>query len=319
MKQGVDYAWSTPDPVAMRNMGIEFACRYVGAGTPDKHLTREEALKLNAAGIDLIALCEGFPNDALNGMRMGVDHASWSILNLHDIGAPSGTIIYFSVDFDCTSAQWPHVRDYLDGAASVIGFSKVGVYGSDDVMRWARNAGCASHFFRTYAWASQVPFIYADLEQHQNGVLVPGGEVDLCRSNLDYFGQFRVDGKPVGTSSNGGTDVIGQEVWAYVGQEIKDGKPAGVLLSDTADRIYTLVNTAMPSVASDLAKIIASQGQPVQPVDANAVASALIGDPTFITRLADAIAARLPVKSGSISLTGQWQDVAASGGAATTS
>lgn len=191
--EGVDYAESSPDPNGLYTAGKRFAVRYGGPGGDWKHLTSSEAVALDAAGLAIVANAEGTADGLLGGWSSGVDWASRGDAHFRSLGMPAGRPIYLSVDFDVTSAQWPRVAEALRGAASVIGANRVGVYGSHDVMRWARRDWVAAWFWQTYAWSNGVWATGNHIEQYRNGVIVAGGQVDLCRAMMANYGQWRLD------------------------------------------------------------------------------------------------------------------------------
>jgi hypothetical protein len=61
-------------------------------------------------------------------------------------------------------------------------------------MQWAARDGVAAWFFQTYAWSGGLWYGGNHVEQYKNGVIVAGGEVDLCRSVKAEFGQWRAHG-----------------------------------------------------------------------------------------------------------------------------
>ena len=120
MTLGVDYAWSHPNVSQMFDAGVRFAGRYVGAGSEDKRLTRDEALALNTAGIAVVSLVEGAERDMLRGYGTGYDHAKAAVRDLKAIGADPTRPMYFAADWDVQATDWPAISQYLMGAAAVI-------------------------------------------------------------------------------------------------------------------------------------------------------------------------------------------------------
>lgn len=197
MAEGVDYSFASPSAAGLAAAGKKFAGRYVGPGS-GKFLTIPERDALFANGLDIFLLAEGSVDSALGGWSVGVDHARQARDHARSLGAPDSTAIYFAVDYDVSSKGWTAPRDYLAGAGSVLGPGRVGVYGEYDVMGWAQRDGVAAWFFQTYAWSSGQWFAGNHVEQYHNGVIVAGGEVDLCRSKQPNFGQWRADGADPG-------------------------------------------------------------------------------------------------------------------------
>jgi hypothetical protein len=187
---GVDYSFARPSPAGLYAAGKRFAGRYVGPGS-GKLLEPAERDALFAAGLDIFLLAEGNADSAAGGYSVGVSHAQQALAASRALGAPESTAIYFAVDYDVSSKGWDAPREYLRGAGSVIGPARVGVYGEYDVMGWAARDGVAAWFFQTYAWSAGRWYAGNHVEQYLNGQIVAGGEVDLCRSMLAEFGQWR--------------------------------------------------------------------------------------------------------------------------------
>jgi hypothetical protein len=100
---------------------------------------------------------------------------------------PAGRPHYFALDIDpnpLTAGEWRLVRDYLDGAAGVLGWSAVGVYGGfraieelvPDSARWG---------WQTAAWSGGRWSGKAQLQQYVLDIDRCGGRIDLDRTNPD--------------------------------------------------------------------------------------------------------------------------------------
>lgn len=190
MTAGVDYAFSSPDPAGLYAAGVRFAGRYLGAGTADKRLTLDEATQLSHAGVACVSLVEGRTTDPLGGVNVGHDHATAALREGQSIGMPGGRPYYFAVDWDVQLSEWPAVSAYLSGAASVVGWANVGVYGGLRCMRLAHDTTPVRWLFQTYAWSGGIWHPAAQLRQVHNGVQLAGGTVDLCQGLTVDYGQW---------------------------------------------------------------------------------------------------------------------------------
>ena len=117
--------------------------------------------------------------------------------------------VYFACDFDASTAQQAAINAYLDGAASVIGRNRVGIYGGFYPVKRALDAGKAVYAWQSYAW-SGTPTLWdgrAQLRQTQNCVSVGGADCDRDVSMAADYGQWpRPGGEPVdATISEGDT------------------------------------------------------------------------------------------------------------------
>jgi hypothetical protein len=149
---GVDYAWSHPGGAALKAAGKAFACRYL---SPDssKNLTRAEAADLAAHGIWAVVVWEGAAARAKAGKAAGAADAKTASVQATATGMPSSRPIYFAVDFDATEADQTYINAYLDGAASVIGRDRVGIYGGYYSVKRALDGGHAKWAWQTIAWS----------------------------------------------------------------------------------------------------------------------------------------------------------------------
>lgn len=200
--KGVDYSFSRPDPQKLYDAGYRFVVRYLawassgrGKSVLDgynngKVLTRSEAKKLDAAGLDIVSNWEWDPRDGLRGYSGGVYDAK-EAKRLHDAaGGPAGAVIYFSVDFDASTSQLATCYEYLKGAASVLGWDRVGVYGSYKTVEYMHARG-VKWLWQTYAWSYGSVSSHINLYQYKNGVTLAGGSVDLDSAKTIRFGQWK--------------------------------------------------------------------------------------------------------------------------------
>lgn len=189
----VDYAFTAINEQALARGGKHGAGRYVGPGSAGKHLSATEVIRIHAAGLGIWLNVEGMSGDAAKGRRLGIIHAQQAEDARKALGCPP-VPLYFAVDFDVTAGQWPNVKSYLGGAASVIGPARVGVYGGINAVTWAARDRAAAWYFQTYAWSGGRWFAGNHLEQYHNGVPLAGGTVDLCRALQANYGQWAPPG-----------------------------------------------------------------------------------------------------------------------------
>lgn len=195
---GVDYAWSPhPSPATLQAQGKTFVCRYIGTNIDDsKMLTAGELASLRAHGVDVVANVEGTPGGFRGytaGQRWANNGIDW--IRNKGLSMPADRPIYFSADWDVSSADWPSLKAALDGAASVIGRERVGLYGGRYAIQQAKNTGAARWFWQTYAWSGN-PTQWVSgthIQQYHNGVRIDGADCDLNRAMQDDYGQWGYD------------------------------------------------------------------------------------------------------------------------------
>lgn len=195
--EGVDYAWSRPDIAALAAAGKRFACRYGGPGSAGKQLDPTEAHALSAAGVAIVANAEGAANGLINGFAAGASWARDAEAHFRECGMPPGRPIYFSVDFDTTSGDWAALDAAMDGAASVIGRGRVGVYGEYSIIEHFAANRKAVWYWQTYGWSGGRWSPHNHIEQYRNGVSLAGAVLDLDRALTSDFGQWTIGDEDV--------------------------------------------------------------------------------------------------------------------------
>lgn len=198
MTFGIDHAWGTPDVEHLHNAGVTFVCRYLSHDTTGKNLTAAEAVRLTVAGIRIVVVWETRAQRALDGHAAGVQDAKDAAAQAKACGMPPGRPIYFAVDFDASQGQQAAINAYLDGAASVIGKNRVGIYGGYWPVKRALDGGHATWAWQTYAW-SGTPTMWdkrAQIQQYLNDQMVGGVDCDYNRTTKTDFGQWGVGWTP---------------------------------------------------------------------------------------------------------------------------
>lgn len=177
--KGLDFSWARPGSAAIKAAGFEFVQRYVPyQGNQGKGLTAAEIADYRANGLAIGVVFESTAGRHLDGMAAGADDAKESIRVLDAIGFPGELPIYFAVDFDATAAQMDAIDQYQLGAQSVLGKTRVGIYGSYAVIDHCWKAGTAHYLWQTYAWSGGKTHPERHLYQYSNGEKVNGQEVD---------------------------------------------------------------------------------------------------------------------------------------------
>jgi hypothetical protein len=225
--QGVDYSWGRPDVRELFQLGKRFACRYLSYRTDGKNLTKAEADQLIAAGLSIVSNWEDSRGDQLGGYKRGVIHATEAARQHKACGGPAGRPIYFSTDFDASTSQLATCYDYLRGAASVLGWDRVGVYGGYRTINYMRDRG-VKWLWQTLAWSSGQWAAGAHLQQYRIEVELAGAATDLDRAMKTDYGQWGQD-MPIDND-----DV--RRIWNTDGLV---AAPASALLEDPENRHWT--------------------------------------------------------------------------------
>jgi len=191
--RGIDYAdFPHPPPAAIKAAGYGFVMRYTspsaGNDVNGKNLQPPELHALLAAGLKVGLVFEFGAQQMLAGHAQGVADAQHAdavcaALGLH------GLPVYFAADWDATQAQQAAINAYLDGAASVIGKARTGIYAGFYPVKRALDGGHAVWAWQTLAWSGGQWDPRAQLRQHL-GVSVGGVSCDLNEAMAADFGQW---------------------------------------------------------------------------------------------------------------------------------
>lgn len=202
IRHGIDYAWSHPGPLAIKQAGMDFAARYLSRD-PSKDLTPQEAKALAGQGIDIVVVWETVATRANQGYDAGRRDAQAAQAKAVACGAPAKPVIYFAVDFD-TNGHPEQVLAYFRGVNSVMGGpGRVGVYGGIEVVNYLTSAErspdgrtliheklCA-YGWQTIAWSGGRWSDRAQLRQTVVGTNFAGIDCDLNEARAADFGQWK--------------------------------------------------------------------------------------------------------------------------------
>jgi hypothetical protein len=237
--EGVDYAWGRPGAAALQRAGKRFAARYLSHDTTGKNLSRREAIDLSAAGIAIVVVWEHAADRALDGHAAGAADATFAAAQAKACGMPDDRPIYFAVDFDASPSQQAAINAYLDGAASVIGRSRVGIYGGYWPVKRALDAGKARWAWQTYAWSGSHWDPRAQLQQYRNGEHIAGVDLDLDRATVTDYGQWRL-------GSTGGAVPTWMETLMHALPTVRQGDHG-----EAVETVQGLLNARSHAVAID--------------------------------------------------------------------
>jgi len=231
IRLGVDYAFQPwPSPSGLKSAGYDFVIRYVG-GSSSKDISASEAQALQAAGLDIILIYEDTADRMLSGYNAGVSDANTALMQATAAGAPQDFFCYFACDIDAQPSDQTVINAYLDGAASVLGVSRVGFYGGYGPVTRVLDAGKAGKAWQTFAWSSGNRDSRISLYQSQNEVTIAGGICDINEGYGDDIGQWRASAVSrfavvvQANPSNGGT-VTGGGRYAVGSQQQISATPA---------------------------------------------------------------------------------------------
>lgn len=199
MTEGVDYAFGAPIPgAALAAAGKSFAGRYAVSdhAPPGRGITGAEYRELTAAGIEVFVYWEGSESWMLGGYAAGAAAARNARANLLAAEMPATMPVYFAHDIEPQRPHLAAIDACLNGAASVIGWERVGVYGGWGLIDYLAGGGAVEWLCQTVAW--QWDFdgnrqgVHPRATLHQYDTLantIAGVDVDLVRALRDTYGQ----------------------------------------------------------------------------------------------------------------------------------
>jgi len=216
--------------------GLSFICRYVSSPGSSRNLTRAEIYDFEANGIGIVIVFEQTADSALGGWRQGIADAQSASTQVAALGI-ADCPIYFAVDFDASENQLPVVGAYLQGAASVIGIDRTGVYGGYAVVQYAFNNGLVTYGWQTYAWSGTNLDGRCHLYQYQNSVTIGDVFCDRDRTESSDTNYGQVGAAVDGISPNAG-DVAGGTVVTVHGRGFTGAK--GINFGENAAVTYRI-------------------------------------------------------------------------------
>lgn len=173
MLNGIDFSFGSGLTAGeIKNGGKAFVCRYLSGGG-SKDISAAELANYKAAGIPVIFVWETSGVD-MTSTANGVADARSAEAELNSIGA-AGAPVFFAADEQTES----DLTGYLQGAASVIGKDRTGIYGGLGSVSAAFNQGLVTYGWQTYAWSGGQWDNRALLRQVQNNVQFGPAQVDL--------------------------------------------------------------------------------------------------------------------------------------------
>lgn len=191
--RGIDFAFAPHPPAsAIRAAGYGFVCRYLSPlaenDSNGKNLLVGELHSLLTAGLSVVVVEESTAGRMKSGRSAGVSDAQHAQAVTTALGMPS-VPVYFACDFDATPGDQTAINAYLDGAASVIGRARTGIYGGYYPVKRALDAGKAAWAWQTTAWSGGQWDSRAHIRQGGT-VSVGGVTVDLDEAMKADFGQW---------------------------------------------------------------------------------------------------------------------------------
>ncbi|WP_052137849.1 glycoside hydrolase domain-containing protein [Heyndrickxia ginsengihumi] len=177
MSKGFDCATKLTTVTAklLKAAGFDYVARYLGNSW--KTFDAAEAKAIHDAGLNLISIFE--KNSTYVGYftkSQGIADAKEAEQYAKAAGQPTGTAIYFTVDYNAQSSHMGAIKDYLAGVKETIKDYKIGLYGSYSVINAMKDM--VDYHWQTYAWSGGKVADFIHMHQYENGVSVSGISLD---------------------------------------------------------------------------------------------------------------------------------------------
>ena len=200
----LDFSYARPGSAALNAAGVTTVGRYLA--TDGRGITPAEFDDYISHGISVWFIKENAARGMLNGYGQGVADAQWAENQMNALGV-SGAPIYFTADFDVQSSQFPACDAYLNGAASVIGLARVGIYAGLHYLNHAVNL--ANYYWKTAAnsWDhGETAAIQLHLIQTLDAVPIPGTDFNVVVQ--ENHGQVSVGGNNIPTGGGNHGNIV---------------------------------------------------------------------------------------------------------------
>ena len=148
-----------------------------------------EYAAMRDAGIDTFLYWESSEGWMTGGYNAGVSAAQNAQMNIVNAGIPTATPVYFACDFDAEPSDQAAIDQCLAGAASVLGFNRVGLYAGYHVLLRSKQNKACQWFCQTSAWSGGMVMEGTHLYQYDYNKYIYGTNCDWVRAYADNYGQ----------------------------------------------------------------------------------------------------------------------------------
>lgn len=150
---------------------VKNAITHVGrylSHTTWKGLDPVEVNAIKGAGLQIFSIYETNPtsvsyftpdkgkSDALDGIALA-----------QAVGQPTGTTIYFTVDYDVQPADYPAILAYFQAVKTNLSGYKLGAYGNYAILNFLHSNNAADYYFQTCAWSGGQRNNFLNIYQYQ--------------------------------------------------------------------------------------------------------------------------------------------------------
>ena len=182
----VDEAWVKLPAAALAALGVVAVSMYVGQDDSGKNMNAASVNAYAAVDIKSITNFEFGAAQATMGFDQGVIDAKLGLAQAEACGMPAWAPTLFSVDANVSLAS---VIPYFNGAVSVLGLGRVGVYGDFDIVSGLISGRYATFGWQTVAWSNGEVDL-AQIQLFQPGTQIDGVDIDLVEASITDIAWF---------------------------------------------------------------------------------------------------------------------------------
>ncbi len=150
----------------LKALGVSFAGRYLVPAGMGKDITAEEAKGLHDAGLAILLIWEIDAHRAARGGGIGAQDGERARKLAQDLGVPSGTAIFFAVDFLPGLDDHAPIEQYFRAARSAAAPYACGIYGPYDIVQAMKARIPALYVWQCVGWSGGKIFEGLDVYQH---------------------------------------------------------------------------------------------------------------------------------------------------------
>ncbi|WEG12906.1 LysM peptidoglycan-binding domain-containing protein [Pullulanibacillus sp. KACC 23026] len=174
----------------LKSEGIKYIGRYLGDSW--KSIDREEAKTIIDEGLSIVSIWETNPTYADYFTKAkGISDAQNAYSFAQSLGQPTGSAIFFAVDFDAQGDALTAISEYFSGVkVGLKGSYKIGVYGSYTVLNHLYSEKACDFYWQTTSWSRGQQAKFISILQYSQDRTLAGVSVDY-NEVLDGKGAWR--------------------------------------------------------------------------------------------------------------------------------
>lgn len=267
----LDYSAGYPGGAAVRSAGHSGVIRYLRkeGNSIVRPITPAEYSDMRANGRAVALVYQHVSKSRVTeGRAAGRHDAQWALARARELNAGDPRAIYFAVDFDAPTSDFPAIGAYMAGAAEILGTSKVGTYGKWSLLDYLFDRNLITWGWQTYAWSpghNQDPATFhprAHLFQRLGLVTVNGISCDVNSVLKADYGQFGVNDMELtdrigNVRMSDGEDynlTVGDVLWGLAQLIQGNGSAGGNLTAHPTGQYNSRILglSALPEIKSDV-------------------------------------------------------------------